>query len=645
MRFRPLVALVLAPALALSAGACGSSGPLRREVEVDFLWVRGEGPGATGGTSPAVVSVEPNKTDRVRVGVLEGSALQLGDQWRASVWLAAFQASMALNRPLSDWLLWVEAEKHGDRVDGPSAGGLLTAAMLAGMTGAKADPDFTMTGTINPDGSIGPVGGIPQKFRGAVAAGKHHLGYPLGQHLSTDMETNQDVDVRSLASNDIVIEEVPDVETAYRMMTGRTLVRPAPVDASALAIPKRVEDALAAQAEVWLGNAAQTFQDYQSLRLDDPWLAATWADIDARFGEARDLLDKKEVGAAFAKSADLFVDADSALVYGKLLQLVRDGKLDDADKYAQSVVDGVDVRLQDTTRMLKTELAKSANDLMSLIDAFEALGKAIRYFGDGVIHRGEAAPRVAEIVVGVKTGALKMTPQLQTELLEKLHEPLIAVSHANVNNFVATQALEFRPESDPRAKELSQASVDRLGEWLSLAARANLSYFETTVLAPMADHENLTHAAARDTFNDAQYQLIKDEARMMADAILEQHLGSGTQSLSLVRLATALSTYVEASFLIAKYYSLEAELSPQGAVVRVGREAALAKMLELAEVKARVHAARAKAVAGEIPVAAAKAYVVGRAFAAAPTPASQLAALEQYWRASMFSQLAVMLRR
>ncbi|MFO0744734.1 MAG: S16 family serine protease [Myxococcota bacterium] len=633
-------------ALLLVVGsACGSTGIQRREVAVDFLWVRGIGPGATGGTSPAVVSIEPNPTDRVRVGVLEGSALQLGDQWRASVWLAAFQASMALNRPLSDWLLWVEAEKHGDRVDGPSAGGLLTAAMLAGMTGAKADPDFTMTGTINPDGSIGPVGGIPQKFRGAIAAGKHHLGYPLGQHLSTDVESGQDVDVRGLASGGITIEEVPDVETAYRLMTGKTLKRPTPVDAKKMSIPKRVEDALRAQAEVWLGNAAGTFQDYQSLRLDDPLLAATWADIDSRFGVARATLEKNDVGAAYNLAAALFVDADSALVYGKLLQLVRDTKYEDADRYAQSVIDGVDMRLQETTQLLKSELAKSANDLMTLIDAFEALGAAIRHFGAGVIHRGDAAPRVAEIIAGVRTGAVKMTPELQGELLSKLHEPLISVSHANVSNFMATQNLQFRPEPDPKAKLVAQAAVDRLGDWLSLAARANLSYFETTVLAPMADNAKITHAEARDTFNDSEYQLIKDESRAMAEMILEQHLGSGTQSLSLVKLATALNTYVDASFLIAKYYSLEAELGPTGAVEKVGRDEALGRMLELAEVKARVFAARAEEVGGEIPVAAAKAYQIGVAFSAMGTPAFRIAALEQFWRASMFSQLAVMLRR
>jgi len=619
--------------------------PERREVPVDFLWVRGIGPGATGGVSSAIVSIEPNATDRVRVGVLEGSALQLGDQWRASVWLAAFQASMALDRPLSDWMLWVETTQHGNRVDGPSAGGLLTAAMLAGMTGADADPDFTMTGTINPDGSIGPVGGIPQKFRGAVAAGKHHLGYPLGQHVAIDVETGREVDVRNLASNTIIIDEVPDVETAYKLMTGRTLARPAPADAQALTLPQRVEDALRAQAVMWLDNAARTFQDYQSLRVDDPWLVATWADIDRRFGTARAALEKKDVGASFVLASELFVDADSAFAYAQVLKRVRDKKWREADTHAESLMQGVDVRLQETTKLLKRELATSANDLMTLVDAFEALGLAVRAFGAGAVARSAHAARVGELVAGLESGALKPTAEVVGELMQRLHEPLVETSHANVLNFVATQNLQFRPDTKENSRALAQKHIDRLGEWLGLAARANLSYFESTVLAPMADGAQITQAQARLTFNDRDYQLIREETRLTAEHIMEQHVGSGTVALSLIKLANALNTYVDASFLIAKYYSLEAELTPSGDIARLGRESALGRMLELAEVKARVHAARARAVTGEIPIAASKAYQIGRAFAELPGATSHLAALEQFWRASMFSQLAVMLRR
>jgi len=130
----------LAPVSAILLMACASAGA-RREVVVDFLSVRGN----EGNTTPALVSVEDNKTDRIRVGVLEGSALQLSGQWRTSVWLAALQASLALDRPLSDWTVWVEAIRNGERFDGPSAGGLPTAGILARMAGHGANPRLPMT--------------------------------------------------------------------------------------------------------------------------------------------------------------------------------------------------------------------------------------------------------------------------------------------------------------------------------------------------------------------------------------------------------------------------------------------------------------------------------------------------------------------
>lgn len=57
-------------------------------------------------------------------------------------------------------------------VDGPSAGAamtvLLAAELEAGDNVAQIKQDVLMTGTINSDGTVGPVGGIPEK---AIAAG------------------------------------------------------------------------------------------------------------------------------------------------------------------------------------------------------------------------------------------------------------------------------------------------------------------------------------------------------------------------------------------------------------------------------------------------------------------------------------------
>jgi uncharacterized protein len=65
-------------------------------------------------------------------------------------------------------------------VDGPSAGAAMTVLLAAELSTAANDnnnsnstrlkQNVVMTGTINPDGTIGPVGGVPEK---AIAAGQY----------------------------------------------------------------------------------------------------------------------------------------------------------------------------------------------------------------------------------------------------------------------------------------------------------------------------------------------------------------------------------------------------------------------------------------------------------------------------------------
>lgn len=634
-RWRFFVPILFAAAL----GACASA-PSRREVVVDFLTVRG----VEGNTTPALVSVEPNKTDRIRVGVLESSALSLSGQWRASVWLAAFQASLALDRPLSDWVVWVEAIRNGAQFDGPSAGALLTAGMLAGMTGQKADPNFTMTGTINPDGTVGPVGGIPQKFKAAIANGKTTLGYPLGQGRATDIVTQQEVELRSLASTTVNVVEVPDVETAYRLLTGKELPQAIPVEPAAMALPPKIEEGLRAQTETWLSNVAGAFGEWKSLNVVDPELDQRWNQIDRLFTETKAFLDSKETAAAYTLANLMFVDADSAFLRGKLTRFVRDGQFEAASQFVGGIFDNIDGRLAGTTAKMKTEAARSASDLMSLTAAYESLGSAVRHFFQGLNQRKVNAARVDELIGGLRQAKLQPLPPVLDELIALLYGPLAEASAANVHNFVADQNLAFRPDLRPDARELPKRLVDRLSQLLRIAGNANISYFEQTTLSEIAKANGVSLETVKAKFGDPAYQLLQDELRAATENAFSTLVGEGT-TLEMVRLAEALSAYVDAAFLIAKYYSLDATTAPDGSIIKLGRETVLTRMLELAEVKSRIHAARALKETGEVPVAARLAYQIGRSWQGAPSASARLQALQQYWRASMLSQLAVLLRR
>jgi uncharacterized protein len=68
-------------------------------------------------------------------------------------------------------------------VGGPSAGAAMTAATMAELLNLSLASNVMITGTINPDGSIGPVGGLIEKVDAAYAAVADLVLIPSGQSM------------------------------------------------------------------------------------------------------------------------------------------------------------------------------------------------------------------------------------------------------------------------------------------------------------------------------------------------------------------------------------------------------------------------------------------------------------------------------
>ena len=102
--------------------------------------------------------------------------------------------------------------------DGPSAGAVMTVGFVALLKGDRIQRGIAMTGTITKDGTIGPVGGIPDKIRAAVREGYRTILIPEGQRY--DPRWNID---RLAWDLNVEVKEVSTVEEAYHLMTGSTL--------------------------------------------------------------------------------------------------------------------------------------------------------------------------------------------------------------------------------------------------------------------------------------------------------------------------------------------------------------------------------------------------------------------------------------
>jgi len=158
-----------------------------------------------------------------RVGFAEDQVGGTGDQWHAAGWNAATVGTLLTGSPLNGRTITFDV--NGE-IDGPSPGALMTIGVIALLRGDKVKNDITMTGTINPDGTIGPVGGIPYKIDGVVQAHKKRMLIPLGERNSHD-DSGQLVDVVAAgADKGVKVTEVADIYEAYKQFTGKTLPRP-----------------------------------------------------------------------------------------------------------------------------------------------------------------------------------------------------------------------------------------------------------------------------------------------------------------------------------------------------------------------------------------------------------------------------------
>jgi uncharacterized protein len=97
--------------------------------------------------------------------------------------VAAFIASIFTGEDYSKYDYFVLLESNTPLVGGPSAGGLITVGFIALLLNATIKPNVTMTGMINPDGTIGPVGGLKEKLEAVSSSGFKVFLIPAGQRF------------------------------------------------------------------------------------------------------------------------------------------------------------------------------------------------------------------------------------------------------------------------------------------------------------------------------------------------------------------------------------------------------------------------------------------------------------------------------
>src|SRR5712692_2990905 len=105
--------------------------------------------------------------------------------------------------------------QSGLYIDGPSAGTVLAVGVASALLGDQIRPDVCMSGTIDENLEVGPVGGLEEKIKGCRQSHYREMVVPFAQ-------TSMDLALKGQGS-DIRITEVSTFNAAYQAATGQSL--------------------------------------------------------------------------------------------------------------------------------------------------------------------------------------------------------------------------------------------------------------------------------------------------------------------------------------------------------------------------------------------------------------------------------------
>jgi predicted S18 family serine protease len=176
-------------------------------------------------TIPAVEDNEEGVTTVLTVQVVPGNGRILANIDKLLFWTdtqnsirtSSKVASDVTGIDISKYDIIYTIETNATSVEGPSAGAPLTIATIAALTSQKLDPMLMITGAINHDGTIGPVGQVLAKAKLAKDMGMKKLLVPLLHSQEITYKTNkycEQVGESQICTTEKVPEKVDIAEEA-----------------------------------------------------------------------------------------------------------------------------------------------------------------------------------------------------------------------------------------------------------------------------------------------------------------------------------------------------------------------------------------------------------------------------------------------
>jgi hypothetical protein len=359
-------------------------------------------------------------------------------------------------------------------------------------------------------------------------------------------------------------------------------------------------------------------QEVQDLLVDYARLA------DEKAADADKALKQGLVAVAYANASEAAIYAQLATLSGQIVQNYLIGGLQKAlDHYQAS--SAAQTELKAVIAALKAEEAQTVSDVLALVDAYGNIGTAegLLLMADGQIaNMAQNADSLSqeEILQGFVTAALEQALAS------------VAVQYARD---AADIGLGFGQAPAPDSEQVLQ-----IAEALRRAGDSNLALFDAIIIDAYARQTGMHPDVLKEIMMSNETGYLFAVASRQGLNMLKDEVGAG-QPLAALTFGQANNAYALSAGLLAKHYSLGAQVDENLNVVSFQREKALGEMLDFADQRARE---LINAAGEDASIAALYYYELGRSLRQGD-PQEQLEALGYYWQSAMLAQAGAYLSK
>lgn len=560
-----VTALLLAScSLIPNLGGGNGGGSREGSITIQPLFTRGE----SGGVGSETITRAPSDDGSFRLDFSEDEVGGLGESSRAASWNAAIISTLLTGQPLSGRFGF---EIEG-AIDGPSAGALKTLALIALQNGHRISKTVTMTGTINATGTIGPVGGIPEKIQGAADAGIETVLVPLGQRNTPDINGEQVDVVRQGDRLGVEVIEVGDIYEAYEHLTGERLA--APEGGSDPRLDNRSYDKVEAQVTAAMGRYQDARAGYGALSADvQASMDATGVPQQAAelAAEAEDLNRQGLVAGAFVQAQQAAALMETLAAAGDLLTPLQTQGLAGLETLINQATDATSAESAffSFVDSLGTYEPESLTDVEALVNAYAGAFDAYTLLDFSV-------GQVESISQKFENDEYDSIETFFGELVLSLL--YLELSKAQIEN---TQAVFEVGRDNPGESASKEIDLAQVGDFFRRGADANYAAFTTSgTVSQLADENGLSTEVVIGYLADYDIDVALATHQQAVLPAFEDYIGADTPNAAYAAMGYGVNNFVRNQLLVEKYYN-NAILDENFQVVGLSFEGALNNAIDL----------------------------------------------------------------